>query len=206
MTTMRDLPAPSEFPTLVRAIGIYDFSFGFSYALADRFLIEMLEEPGKLTLARVELEAALNNPQTPWPVLLVNDRYQAGDELEPTEAKEQVLNLLWDALYPELPPRVDPDGYQVLQVSEGGSKRLVVERSSDNAEVALIEQIGRAAAVLTVEYELLDTGLLPAVLRKHLRKGVCSFLKGSPLLEGVQAIECINIKQKSRVRLPLLPC
>lgn len=191
----------SEFPTLERAIGLYDFSFGFSYALADRFLIEMLAEPGKLTLARLELEAALNNPQTPWPALLVNSSYEAGDELEPTEAKEQVLNLLWDALYPELPPRVDPDAYRVLEVSEGGVSRTVVERSSDNAEVALIEQIARDAAALTVEYELLDPGLLPAVLRKHLRKGVCSLLTGSPMLEGVQDIECINTKQGSRVRL-----
>jgi hypothetical protein len=199
---MKKRSLPNEFRTLGRALENYDLNDGFSYALADDFLQRMFAEPGTLARARTELEQALNDPQTPWPALLVNDHYQAGDELEPSEAKEQVLNLLWDALYPELPPRVDPDGYRVLEVSEGGVSRTVVERSADNAEVALIKQIGREATTLTVEYRLLDTGLLPAVLRKHLRKGVCSLLAGSPMLEGVQALECINTEQRSRVRLP----
>lgn len=193
--------ATETFPILARTIGVYDSSLGFSYALADRFLLGILAEPQKLVRAKAELDEALKNPETPWPALLVNDSYEAADELEPAAAKEQVLNLLWDALYPELPPRL-PNSYHVIELSEGGDARIVVERASDDVEVARVLRIARQGETLVVDYELIDTGLLPAVLRKHLRDGMCTLLAGSAMLESARKIECVNIKQGTRAVLP----
>lgn len=142
--------APPNYPDLVRALESFDSSPGFSAAEADNWLQRVLAEPGCLDRTRGELELALADPDTPWPLLLVNERYEAGDELEPEQAKAEVLRLLWDSLHAELPPLPGGRSLRMYEVSEAGKIEIMVEDSSNGEPVTRISRLTRAETTLVV--------------------------------------------------------
>ena len=196
---------PHTFPTLERALAWYSTDTGFSLQHSDGIVQRMLNEPGTLNAMRVELDNAIKSDGTPWPELLTNDRYEIEDLLPADAAKEVVLDLLWDALYPELPPRgAPPDASRVYEVRQGTEVGLYLEEVPTGKQEARISSIVREGEKLVVQYEPLAARPLPATLRKHLREGVQAFLAGSDKLDGAQVIECVETTRGSRVSLPLV--
>lgn len=195
---------PHPFPTLERALAWYSTDTGFSFAHSDEIVQRMLQEPGVLNAMRVELDRALKSEDAPWPELLTNDRYEVEDLLPPESAKEVVLDLLWDALYPERPARgARPDSFRVYEVRRGEEVSLCLEEVPTGKEEARVCALEREGERLVVHYEPSGARPLPATLRKHLREGVQSFLAGSDRLDGARFIECVDTARGSRVSLPL---
>ena len=130
---------------------------------------------GVLQLARAELEAAQRDLDSQWPSLVANDQYEIDDPPPPEQAKELVLDLLWDTYYPGLPARRGDADYQAFDVNEGPERWGMLEQRSTGQKVALIRNLTRDGDQLKVRYDALDAKLHPAALRKHLRAALREF-------------------------------
>lgn len=193
---------PVSFPTLERALAHYDTSLAFSNEAADSFVQRMLSEPGVRARAKAELSQALNDGSTPWPELLTNDRYEVDDRMPAEDAKKLVLDLLWDAIYPELPPRTTAEPYRVYVSNDRDAMDMSLEEIASGRALARIVRLNRDGDKLVVEYAQLGSPPLPATLRKYLREGLRQLLQGQEILAGIRTIEFIETERKTSVILP----
>jgi len=193
---------PVSFPTLERALIHYDTSLAFSNETADWFVQRMLSEPGARDRAKAELSQALNDGSTPWPELLTNGRYEVDDRMPAAEAKELILDLLWDAIYPELQPRTTAEPCRVYASNDGDETDISLEEIASGRTLARIVRLNREGDKLVVEYAQLGSPPHPATLRKYLRDALRQLLQGQEILADIRTIEFIETERKTRVILP----
>jgi hypothetical protein len=129
--------------------------------------------------------------------------HEVDDRLPPEEAKDVVLDLLWDAIYPELQPRTSAEPYRVYSSNSGEKTDMSLEEIGSRRELARILRLSRDGDKLVVEYAQLGSRPLPATLRKYLREALRQLLKGDPILSGVRTMEFIETERKSVAVLSL---
>lgn len=193
-----------SYPELERALALFATDAGFSLALSDRLLQRLLAEPGATQKLRRELQDATHDPQAPWSALLSNDRYEVTDVQDPLQARDAVLDLLWDALYPELPPRgADLSVYEACRVAESKDSGPYLLRDTQTGKsLAGMSLIARRGGTLYVEYEPLADYPMPATMRKLVRSVIPSLASSEAEYEGACEIDLVDTKHGVRVVLP----
>jgi hypothetical protein len=203
----------SSFPAIRMALALFAEN---DWAAADRLLHRVLEQPGKRDALRRELDLAQGNPATDWGELVSNESYELTDADDPA-ARELVLTCLWDALYPDQPPRnIDTSTYRIYvhdtdskdrgfaaDVNVGIQLDGRLEDIRESKPLANVSRIQRIGDVLEITFEPVGPHPFPSTLRKLLRAALFELLRGSPGLSGATKIEFHDTTTQVRSHLPL---